>query len=169
VSEKNSIILIGMPGAGKSTVGILLSRHTGLDFIDTDIAIQVREGQTLQDIVDQQGYMKLRDIEQAVILEQSLKGAVVATGGSAVYGDRAMAYLAEHGVIVFIDVAIEELNKRLGDYERRGVARKPGQQFEDLYRERLQLYQRYADIQVTVTDETAEQVAALILTALAKR
>ena len=166
--DNNNIVLIGMPGAGKSTVGILLSKQTGLDFIDTDIAIQVREGKTLQEILDQQGYMKLREIEQAVILEQSLNGAVVATGGSAVYGANAMDYLGEHAVIVFIDVAIEQLNTRVKDFDLRGIARKPGQGFEDLYRERRALYQQYADIRIAVTDETAEQVVAMILVALAK-
>lgn len=164
--SKKNIVLIGMPGAGKSTVGILLSKETGLNFIDTDVAIQVREGKTLQRIVDQLGYIRLRDIEQEVILELAPDNAVIATGGSAVYGDRAMRYLAEQGVIIFIDVALEQLSVRVKNIDTRGVARKPGQDFEDLFRERKLLYEQYADIRIAVDNESAEQVLLMILQAL---
>jgi shikimate kinase len=166
--RKNNVILIGMPGAGKSTVGILLSKEIGLDFIDTDVAIQVREGQTLQTILDERGYIKLRDIEQEVILGLALENTVIATGGSAVYGAQAMRYLGEQGVIVFIDVVIEQLMRRVNNIDGRGVARKPGQGFEDLFLERRVLYEQYADIRIPVDDESAEQVLAMILMALEK-
>lgn len=164
--SKNNIILIGMPGAGKSTVGILLSKETGLDFIDTDVAIQVREGKTLQHILDQLGYIRLRDIEQEVILGLALDNTVIATGGSAVYGEQAMRYLGEQGVIIFIDVALEQLKQRVSNIDARGVARKPGQDFSDLFQERKALYERYADLRITVDDEPAEQVLLMILQAL---
>ena len=164
--RKNNIILIGMPGAGKSTIGILLAKALGMEFIDTDVAIQVREGKTLQSIVDQHGYLRLREIEQEVILQQTLHGAVVATGGSAVYGTRAMDYLTGQGVIVFIDVPIEQLRKRINNFDDRGIARQPGQDFESLYRERVSLYQQYADITITIGEQSSEQVLAIILSKL---
>jgi shikimate kinase len=166
--SKNNIVLIGMPGAGKSTVGILLSKEVGLDFIDTDVAIQVREGQTLQTILDERGYIKLRDIEQEVILGLALENTVIATGGSAVYGAQAMRHLGEQGVIVFIDVVIEQLMRRVNNIDGRGVARKPGQGFEDLFLERRVLYEQYADIQIPVDDESTAQVLAMIVMALEK-
>ena len=166
--SKNNVILIGMPGAGKSTVGILLSKEIGLDFIDTDVAIQVREGQTLQTILDERGYIKLRDIEQDVIVGLALENTVIATGGSAVYGAQAMRYLGEQGVIVFIDVVIEQLMRRVNNIDGRGVARKPGQGFDDLFFARRVLYEQYADIQIIVDDESAEQVLAMIVMALEK-
>jgi shikimate kinase len=166
--SKNNVILIGMPGAGKSTVGILLSKELGLDFIDTDVAIQVREGQTLQAILDERGYIKLRDIEQEVILGLTHENTVIATGGSAVYGAQAMRYLGEQGVIVFIDVALEQLRGRVNNIDARGVARKPGQDFDDLFLERKELYEQHADIRITVGDESVEQVLAMILMALEK-
>lgn len=164
--SKNNIVLIGMPGAGKSTVGILISKETGLDFVDTDVAIQVREGQTLQVILDERGYIKLRDIEQEVILGLALENTVIATGGSAVYGAQAMRLLGEQGVIVFIDVALEQLRGRVNNIDARGVARKPGQNFDDLFLERKALYEQYADIRITVDDESVEQVLGTILQAL---
>lgn len=166
--SKNNIVLIGMPGAGKSTVGILLAKELGLDFIDTDVAIQVREIQTLQTILDEQGYIKLRDIEQEVILGLALENTVIATGGSAVYGEQAMAHLGEQGVIVFIDVVIEQLTRRVNNIDGRGVARKPGQGFEDLFLERRTLYEQFADIRIPVDDESAERVLAMILMAVEK-
>jgi shikimate kinase len=164
--SKKNIVLIGMPGAGKSTVGILLSKEVGLDFIDTDVAIQVREGQTLQAILDEQGYIKLRDIEQEVILGLVLENTVIATGGSAVYGAQAMAHLDERGVIVFIDVALEQLRGRVNNIDARGVARKPGQNFDDMFLERKALYNQYSDIRIAVGDNSIEQVLLMILQAL---
>ncbi len=161
--QGKNIILIGMPGAGKSTVGVLLSKETGLDFIDTDVAIQVREGKTLQQIVDQQGYLALRAIEQEVIAELHCKNTVIATGGSAVYGARAMRQLKQNGIVVFIDVPITQLLRRIGNFDTRGIASKSGQSFEALYAERLALYQQYADIHISAGGQSSQQVLAKIL------
>jgi shikimate kinase len=164
--RKKNIILIGMPGAGKSTIGVLLAKELGLNFIDTDVAIQVREGRTLQSIVDREGYLRLREIEEQVILEHSFLGEVVATGGSAVYGQAAMEHLAADGVVVFLDLPLERLRKRIKNFDARGIARQPGQDFEALYLERRALYERYRDLHINVDKHSAEQVLAMILAEL---
>jgi shikimate kinase len=165
--SKTNIVLIGMPGAGKSTVGVLLAKALGLGFTDTDVAIQVREGQTLQAILDQQGYLQLREIEQQVILAHSFQREVVATGGSAVYSDDAMSHLAVHGVIVFLDAPLDQLRKRIRNFSARGIARLPDQDFESLYSERRVLYERYRELHIKVGQDNAEQVLEKVLAGLA--
>ena len=126
-----------MPGAGKSTLGILLAKELGLDFIDTDVSIQVREGKTLQHISDEKGYLALRDIEEQVLLTENITGKVVSTGGSAVYSDAGMAHLKQDSVVVFLDVPLAELEQRISNFSTRGIARRPDQSFDDLFDERL--------------------------------
>lgn len=164
--QSANIILIGMPGAGKSTIGVMLAKELGLDFVDTDVAIQVREGSSLQALLDRDGYQRLRQIEEEVILAQQLHGTVVATGGSAVYGAAAMDYLSRHGTIVFLDLPLSQLSKRIKNFSTRGVACKPGQDLAALYHERLPLYQRYSDLQIKVTGHSADQVLAMIVARL---
>lgn len=147
-NKHNSIILVGMPGAGKSTIGILLAKEMGLDFIDTDVAIQVREGKTLQEIMDETDHLRLRHIEEEVLLETDCSGKIVATGGSAVYSDPGMQHLKQQGLVLFLDVPLAELNQRIHNYETRGIARHPDQSFEDLFTERCALYRKYADITI---------------------
>lgn len=161
--RKKNIILIGMPGAGKSTIGVLLAKELGLDFIDTDVAIQVHEGSTLQQVVDRQGYLKLREIEERVILEQKIRGAVVATGGSAVYGAAAMDHLSSHGTVVFLNLPLQRIKKRIKNFQSRGIACQAGQGLEALYAERLPLYERYTDLDIPVDAHSADQVVAMIL------
>ena len=109
--QRRGVTLIGMPGAGKSTVGVLLSKRLALDFVDSDLAIQVREGRTLQQLIDAEGHLRLREIEAAVLLGIDPLGRVVATGGSAVYSDEAMRHLAAGSTIVYLDVALAELRR----------------------------------------------------------
>jgi shikimate kinase len=165
--SKKNIVLIGMPGAGKSTIGVLLAKALGLDFTDTDVAIQVQEGQTLQSILDQHGYLRLREIEEQVILAHSFHREVVATGGSAVYSEAAMGHLAAEGVIVFLDLPLDQLRKRIKNFSTRGIARLPGQDFESLYCERRVLYERFMDLHVSVGKHSAEQVIETVLAGLA--
>jgi shikimate kinase len=140
-----SIILIGMPGVGKSTVGVLLAKELGMDFLDTDVAIQVREGRTLQEILDETGYLQLREIEEDVLLQTDNIPRVIATGGSAIYSEAAMRLLGSVGKLVYMVAPIEVLEARINNFDTRGIARQPGQSFEDLFRERSRLYEQYAN------------------------
>lgn len=153
-----SLILIGMPGAGKSTLGLLLAKNLAKDFIDTDLLIQLEQQKTLQDILHQQGYLALRKHEEQVLLKAQYPNHVIATGGSAVYSDAGMRHLKKFGPIVFLDVAMEELEKRIHNMESRGIARPEGQSFADVYAERRPLYLRYADIVIDCEAKTIEQL-----------
>ena len=165
--QTNAVVLIGMPGAGKSTLGILLAKELGLDFIDTDVSIQVREGKTLQQISDKNGYLALRDIEEQVLLSEDITGKVVSTGGSAVYSEAGMAQLKQNSVVIFLDVPIAELEQRISNFSTRGIARRPDQNFDDLFDERSTLYQRYADIRLDCSNLSIDEVLQKTLTALA--
>ncbi len=140
-----TLSLIGMPGAGKSTVGVLVARHIGLNLLDTDLLIQARHGRTLQQLLDSGGYLRLRHLEERMLLEAELDNCVVATGGSAVYSEAGMRRLRRAGPIVFIHVALAEIARRVHDEHERGIARAPGVSLEAVYRERLPLYRRWAD------------------------
>lgn len=164
--ERQSVILIGMPGAGKSTLGILLAKELGLDFLDTDVAIQVKEQQALQDILEERGYLELRAVEEAVLLETDCHQKVIATGGSAVYSDKGMAYLKSCGPVVYLEVPLEELRRRIHNYETRGIARRPDQSFAELFDERAALYRKYADITVTCDNHGPGEVIEQVMKAL---
>lgn len=166
-SVKDNIVLIGMPGTGKSTVGILLAKALGKDFVDSDILIQVREGKTLQQIMDENDYLHLRDIEESVLTGIDGHHLVIATGGSAVYSEAAMNQLRHHGIIIYLDTPLPELRQRITDYDTRGIARRPNQSFEELYAERTALYRRYADITLNGAQHTAGEMVAAIVEALA--
>lgn len=151
-----------MPGSGKSTVGVLLARATSHDFVDTDLLIQSAHGRALQDIVNAQGYLALRALEERVLLELDVRNHVIATGGSAVYSERAMGHLKRDGVVVFLDVPLAELERRLGDFSRRGIAMRPDQSFAELYEERRALYLRHADLVVTSEGLDHEQTCTAV-------
>ncbi len=165
-----NVVLIGMPGAGKSTVGVVLAKRMGLAFVDTDILIQSRIGRTLQSVVDRDGYLALRKIEEEVICSFEGRRAVVATGGSAAYSEPAMRHLAGRGRIVFLDAPLDLITERVRDVATRGLARRPGQTLEDLYLERLPLYRRFADVTVPVhPGASQDETAAAVLIALETR
>lgn len=163
-----SVILIGMPGAGKSTIGVLLAKELAKDFIDTDVLIQVREGKTLQDIMDESDYLNLRRIEEEVLLETHLPNHVIATGGSVVYGDAGMQHLKTYGPVVFLSVSLAELTRRIHNYESRGIARRPDQSFQEVFDERNALYRHYADIVVECDGLSMGQVLEQVQDQLAK-
>lgn len=165
-SNKTNLVLIGMPGSGKSTIGVLLAKKTSRDFVDTDVVIQTHEHRSLQDIVDNDGYMVLREIEEKWVSTLVVEHTVISTGGSVVYSGKSMAHLAQGGVIIFLDVSLDTLKKRITDYDQRGIARRPDQSFEELFEERSVLYRRYADITITCDDINQDQVCAAILAAL---
>lgn len=164
--QAGAVVLIGMPGAGKSTIGILLAKELGLDFTDTDVSIQVGEGKTLQNISDEQGYLALRNIEEQVLLAEDISGKVVSTGGSAVYSEAGMAHLKQDATVVFLDVPLAELEQRISNFSTRGIARRPDQSFDDLFKERSVLYKRYADIHIDCSTLPIEEVLQKICSAL---
>ncbi len=165
-AARKSIILIGMPGAGKSTIGVLLAKELGLGFTDTDVAIQVREGKTLQQILDESDYLNLRAIEEDVLLTTDIDNKVVATGGSAVYSDAGMQRLRKSGNTVFLDVPLAELKQRIHNYEQRGIARRPEQSFAELFNERSVLYNKFADIHIPCANLTTQAVVDAIVAQL---
>jgi shikimate kinase len=158
-----TVSLIGMPGVGKSTVGVILAKLIGLEFTDTDVSIQAREQRTLQEIVDTEGHVRLRQIEEEVLLEIPLQGHVAATGGSVVYSPRIMERLAKAGPVVYLRADIGTLEERVSANPLRGIAKSPGQTFEDIYNERTPLYERYATHTVDAVSGNADAVAALIV------
>ncbi|PID73327.1 MAG: shikimate kinase [Desulfobacterales bacterium] len=156
-TEKN-IVLIGMPGAGKSTVGIVLAKVLGYGFVDTDIVIQQAEAKSLSEIIRENGVDGFRRVEEKHAAALALSRTVIATGGSVVYGDRAMAALKSAGRVVFLDLSLPLLSRRLDDMDGRGVVRLPGQTLADLLAERLPLYRKWADIRIPCDGLAPEQV-----------
>lgn len=161
-----NLILIGMPGAGKSTIGILLAKELAKNFIDTDVLIQLREGNTLQEILQQHGYQRLRQIEEEILLAVKCSNHVIATGGSAVYSETGMKHLRNLGPVIFLDVPFESLMNRIHNFDSRGIAGRPGQSFAELFAERRPLYQGYADITINGGDKTQEKILEEIVTSL---
>jgi shikimate kinase len=160
----SNIVLIGMPGSGKSTVGVLLAKLAALDFVDTDILIQSEQHRPLQDIVDHDGYLALRQIEEDVLLRLRVREHVIATGGSAVYSHAAMEHLKADATTVFLEVDMATLRARVKDYDTRGLAKRPDQTLEELFEERSALYRRrYADVTISGIGLTHEEVCAAIL------
>lgn len=154
----DNIVLIGPPGVGKSTVGVLLAKALSMPFADTDIIIQAAEGRRLQAILDSEGTDDFREIEEKHILALDLRNHVVATGGSVVYSAAAMAHLKSIGRIVFLNLPCETLLARIQDLDTRGVVLPSPQTFRDMYAERLPLYQQYADLILDCTGLSHQQV-----------
>ena len=162
-SDERNLILIGMLGVGKSTVGVLLAKATRRSFIDTDVYIQAGQGRSLQEIIDAQGLVAFCRIEEQCILSLKLRGHVIATGGSAVYSNAAMGFLRSTGPVVHLDLALDLLEKRLENLRGRGVVMAPGRRLKDLYVERQPLYRAWADITLDGAGKTQDQVVAEIL------
>lgn len=161
--QLSNIILIGMPGSGKSTIGIILAKKTAKSFIDTDVMIQTNEGRSLQAIIDHDGYMALRKIEERNLLTLNYTDHVISTGGSAAYSDAAMNHLKSTGTIVFLNVNLTTLTKRIRDFDTRGLAKRADQTFEDLFNERSSLYKKYADIIIDNSDMNQDEVCEEIV------
>lgn len=160
---KSNIVLVGMPGSGKSTVGVILAKLLSYDFIDTDVLIQSSQRRALQDIVDRDGYLALRKIEEDTLLSLDVRHHVIATGGSAVYSAAAMAHLAANGTVVFLDVDLATLEARVDNLATRGLARRPGQSLAELFAEREALYKNVADITIHCSGMTQEEVCSRIM------
>ncbi len=159
---KSNITLIGMPGSGKSTVGIILAKYLSLGFIDTDVLIQINRQKSLQEIMNESDYLKLREVEEEEILKINIRNRVIATGGSAVYSKKAMAHLQGISTIVFLEVGFNEILKRIHNFETRGIAKAKSQTFQDLFQERQVLYRTYAEFTVDCNNLCQEEVATII-------
>ncbi len=165
-SAHSNLILTGMPAVGKSTVGVLLAKRLGYDFIDTDLLIQKRHGRLLHQLIRRHGMKRFLDIEAQTILSLGGSGQVVATGGSVVYRPRSMRHLQAMGTVVFMDIDLESLRRRLTDMDGRGVVRAPGQSIADLFAERLPLYRRYSRLTIATAGLNPGRVAEKIIRAL---
>lgn len=168
MAEKSNIVLIGMPSAGKSTLGIVLAKILNKDFIDADLVIQNQCDKTLQKIIDACGPEGFIQVENEVLRDLEAENSIISTGGSAVYSDEAMKHLAELGTIVYLQISFDELLNRLHDLQERGVVLKGGigMSLNELYDERLPLYEQYADITVDVNHLSITAAARKVADAL---
>jgi shikimate kinase len=162
---KNSISLIGMAGSGKTTIGMKLSEILNLSFSDSDNVIETKYGKTLQSILDSDGYMGLRAIEENAILSIKIDHVVLATGGSAVYSTKAMEYLKMNSLIIFLEVPFDQIMERVSSFLDRGFAKEPNQSIEDAFLERQSLYANYAD-HIIVNTESIDSCVSKILNLL---
>jgi shikimate kinase len=163
---KDNVILIGMPGVGKSTLGVVLAKELGYEFVDADLLIQKRENRLLKEIIAEDGVQGFLKIENDVNASIDTHKTVVATGGSVIYGKEAMAHLAQIGTIVYLKLDYETLDSRLGCLKGRGVVLKDGQTLKSLYEERIPLYEKYADIIVDEGGLDLEETLKAVLEAL---
>lgn len=151
--KKSNIVMIGMPAAGKSTVGVILAKRLGYSFVDVDLVIQAQTGKLLKEIIAEEGADGFLRIEEEVNASLDVKQSIIAPGGSVIYGAKAMEHLKEIGTVVYLKLTYEDLEKRLGNLKDRGVVLKDGMTLRDLYDERSAYYERYADITI---DETGK-------------
>ena len=158
----NNITLIGMPGAGKSSIGVVLSKVLGYQFIDSDLLIQKAEKRTLSKIIADEGTEGFKAIENRVNASIQVENTVIATGGSVVYCDEAMQHLKSEGVVVYLKISLELLSRRLGNLKGRGVVLKEGQTLASLYDERVPLYEKYADLIIDCNGKMLRDVVAEI-------
>lgn len=162
MSAKDNIVLIGMPGVGKSTVGVILAKVLGYQFLDADLVIQEQEGKLLRQIIEEVGTEGFIEVENRVNAGLCCSKTIIATGGSVVYGEEAMKHLKEIGTVVYLQVPFSVIDKRLSNIKGRGVVLKDGQTLYDLYMERTPLYEKYADICVSEegldVEETVERL-----------
>lgn len=162
MNKKTNLVLIGMPACGKSTVGVQLAKWLSMGFIDTDLLVQARIGESMQAFQDAYGLDAYQQTECDTVRSVVCENCVIATGGSAVYCETAMAHLQETARIVFLDVPLTEIKKRIGDYSGRGVIIRPGMSLDDLYAERRPLYLKYADMRIDCAGRSPDGVLSAI-------
>lgn len=158
----SNLVLIGMPGAGKSTVGVVLAKNLGYRFLDSDLCIQEAENRLLHEIIAEDGLDGFLRIENRINASLEAKRSVIATGGSVVYGQEAMEHLGKIGTIVYLRLPYEEIENRLGDLTKRGVALKKGHSLRDLYEERIPLYEKYAHVTIDCNGKMIRDIVAEI-------
>ena len=154
----DNVILIGMPGAGKSTIGVLLAKQLGLDFVDTDLILQRQERLRLQQLITLKGLDSFRKAEEQMLLSLDCESTVIATGGSVIYSETGMAHLKTLGRRIYLDISLPQLTQRIADMGDRGILMAVGQSFADLYDERTPLYRRHADAKIQIDDLGVEEV-----------
>ena len=172
MAEKQTFILglIGGVGAGKSTVGVVLAKHMGRRFLDSDLVIQEKTGKLLHEIISEKGLDGFLAVENEINSSLEKNGSVIATGGSVIYGPQAMEHLKQTGIVVYLKLSFSEIESRLGDLKKRGVALREGQTLLDLYEERIPLYEKYADYTLecgrksirTIVEELAAGLAGIL-------
>lgn len=162
----NNICLIGMPGAGKSTVGVILAKILGYEFVDSDLVIQKEEGALLKDIISSKGVDGFISVEERVNAGLNLSKTVIATGGSVVYGAKAMEHLKDISTIVYLKLSYANIDSRLSNIRGRGVVLREGQTLKDLYEERTPLYERYADIVIDEDSLNVEDTVSAVINAI---
>ena len=153
----SNIILIGMPGCGKRTVGVILAKTLGIGFVDTDLIIQQREKRLLQDIIDKDGIEAFLDCEAEAVKSMKCENTVVATGGSVVFREDSMNHLKENGKIFFLNVSLPEIKNRLDNISTRGVAADKSQTIDDIFNQRYPLYEKYADYILDLNNSNVEE------------
>ena len=158
----DNIVLIGMPGVGKSTVGVVLAKNMGYSFVDSDLLIQEQEGKLLHEIIGERGLDGFNEVENRVNAKISANRSVIATGGSVVYGQEAMEHLKQIGTVVYLKLSCEELSERLGDLNERGVSIREGQTLADLMEERTPLYEKYADVTINCENRQIREIVKMI-------
>ena len=168
MAKKSNIVLIGMPGAGKSTLGVVLAKILGMDFVDGDILIQNQVGNTLQKIIDAQGVDGYLQVEIDELAAVDVQNTVISTGGSAIYSDEAMRHLTEIGTVVYLDVSLEELRSRLGSLHERGVVMRKGvsMSLDEIFEERGPLYRKYAEVTLQTDGLTVREATRKLVDAL---
>lgn len=164
-----NIILVGMPACGKSTIGVVLAKTMNKNFVDTDLLIQRRENMTLQEIINTYGNKHFHNVEEEVLLSFDEEDYVVATGGSAIYFDKAIKKFKENGVVVYLKVSLDTVLTRLNNIKTRGVTLEKGQTLADLYNERIPLYEKHADIIVDTENCTVEEAIEKIIKKLEEK
>lgn len=160
------ISLIGFPGSGKSTIGVLLAKRLGTDFVDTDILIQARENATLAEIIAANDHLHLRDIEEKVLLEMPIAHSVISTGGSVVYSDRIMERLSAETTVIYLRAELPTVEHRISLAPDRGIASSKDQTLADIFAERIPLYEKWADVTVAVDTDEPEVIVGHITEAL---
>lgn len=164
--SKSNVVLIGMPGAGKSTVGVLLAKALKKPFIDTDLFVQQKYGMFLQDIIDKQGIKMFLEMEERVVIGIDAKNCVVATGGSVIYSNSSVEHLKKDGILVYLKLRFDEIDNRLGDVKSRGIVKENNKTLVELYNERVPLYEKYADLTINCSNKHIEDVVSEIKTKL---
>ena len=163
IAPKKNIVLIGMPGAGKSTIGVLLAKSLNYDFLDADLVIQQQYNKKLYEIINEVGIDEFLEIENNVIFGIERCGTVIATGGSAVYGKNAMKHLKDKGIVVYLKLSCVEIINRISNITTRGIAMKKGKTIFDIYEERVPLYELYADITIDAENLSIEETVSKVV------
>ena len=163
---KHNIILIGMPGVGKSTVGVVLAKKMGYSFVDSDLVIQQQEGKLLHELITEQGIDGFLQTENRINASIDVSRSVIATGGSAIYGKEAMEHFSQIGTIVYLKLSLASVEERLGDLQERGVTLREGQGLKELYAERIPYYEKYADIVIECENKSIRQIMEEIVVSI---